>query len=44
VMGDSGRYECHLSNDMGSTTGVCNVEVTKHQLRNHVEIFNEQIG
>ncbi len=29
VMGDTGRYECHLSNEMGSTTGVCNVQVHK---------------
>jgi hypothetical protein len=29
VMGDAGRYECHLTNEMGSTTGVCNVEVHK---------------
>ena len=29
VMSDSGRYECHLSNEMGSTTGICNVEVHK---------------
>jgi len=29
VMGDTGRYECHLSNEMGSITGVCNVQVHK---------------
>jgi hypothetical protein len=29
VMSDTGRYECHLTNEMGSTTGVCNVEVHK---------------
>ena len=29
VMADSGRYECHLSNEMGHTTGICNVEVHK---------------
>jgi len=27
VMSDAGAYECHLTNEMGSTTGVCNVQV-----------------
>merc|ERR1719167_619202 len=26
---DSGAYECHLSNEMGTVTGVCNAEVKK---------------
>ena len=29
VMADSGAYECHLTNDMGRETGVCNVTVHK---------------
>lgn len=29
VMSDAGRYECHLSNDVGTETGVCNVQVHK---------------
>ncbi len=28
-MGDAGRYECHLSNDVGKTTGECGVTVHK---------------
>ena len=28
-VGDSGSYECHLSNDEGSCVGVCNAEVKK---------------
>jgi len=26
---DSGAYECHLTNEMGTTTGVCNADVKK---------------
>merc|ERR1719206_1373929 len=28
-IGDTGAYECHLSNDQGTCTGVCNAEVKK---------------
>ena len=28
-MTDSGKYECHLSNDVGKVTGECNVTVQK---------------
>merc|ERR1719244_817290 len=28
-IGDSGAYECHLSNELGTCTGVCNAEVKK---------------
>ena len=29
VMADQGKYECHLSNEVGSVTGVCDVTVHK---------------
>merc|ERR1719270_1833296 len=29
VMSDSGVYECHLTNEVGKETGVCNVTVHK---------------
>jgi len=28
-LGDSGAYECHLSNELGTVTGVCNADVKK---------------
>jgi len=28
-IGDTGAYECHLTNDQGTCTGVCNAEVKK---------------
>ena len=28
-MADAGKYECHLSNEVGTTTGVCDVTVHK---------------
>ena len=29
VMSDAGKYECHLTNEMGTTTDACNVTVHK---------------
>ena len=29
VLSDAGSYECHLTNDVGKTTGVCGVTVHK---------------
>ena len=29
VMADQGKYECHLSNEVGNVTGVCDVTVHK---------------
>ena len=47
-MSDAGSYECHLTNDVGTTSGVCNVQVLKifkppffsRQLNNVKQLIN----